>query len=190
MDQDQMNTCSTKTAPVKDEPFPTEEEDGTPMHACYTALMEPTGQTYMDLTGKFVVASSNGNNYILIIYDYDSNAILAIPLKNRKAESILHVYKMGHAQLCATGLKPKLQHLDNEASWALQEFLTNEGVNFQLVLLHLHCHNAAEWAIGTFENHFIARLCSTDKDFPIHLWDRLVPQAELTLNLLRGSSVG
>jgi len=26
-----------------------------------------------------------------------------------------------------------------------------------------------------------------DKDFPIHLWDRLLPQAELTLNMLRGS---
>jgi len=51
----------------------------------------------MDLTGKFVAASSNGNNYILIIYDYDSNAILAIPLKNHRAESILQAYKTGHA---------------------------------------------------------------------------------------------
>jgi len=45
----------------------------------------------------------------------------------------------------------------------------------------------AEQAIRTFKNHFIAGLCSVDKDFPIHLWDRLLPQAELTLNLLRGS---
>jgi len=60
-------------------------------------------------------------------------------------------------------------------------------VNFQLVPLHLHCWNAAEQAIQTFKNHFIARLCSVDKDFPISLWDRLLPQAELTLNLLWGS---
>ena len=179
-----MNTRSTKTAPVEEEPFPAEKEDETPTQACYTALMEPTGQTYMDLTGKFVVASSTGNNYILIIYDYDSNAILAIPLKNRRAESILQAYKMGHAQLCATGCKPKLQCLDNEASRALQEFLTNENVDFQLVPPHLHHRNAAERAIRTFKNHFIAGLCSMDRDFPIHLWDRLVPQAELTLNLL------
>jgi len=101
-------------------------------------LMEPTGQMYMDLTGKFVVASSNGNNYILIIYDYDSNAILAIPLKNCKAESILDAYQTGHAHLCAMGLQPKLQCLDNEASRALQEFLTDEGIAFQLVPPHLH----------------------------------------------------
>jgi len=28
-----------------------------------------------------------------------------------------------------------------------------------------------------------------DRQFPIHLWDRLIPQAELTLNLLRGSRI-
>jgi hypothetical protein len=30
-------------------------------------------------------------------------------------------------------------------------------------------------------------LCSTDTQFPIHLWDRLIPQAVITLNLLRHS---
>jgi hypothetical protein len=30
-------------------------------------------------------------------------------------------------------------------------------------------------------------LCSTDKQFPIHLWDRLIPQAVITLNLLHQS---
>jgi hypothetical protein len=40
-----------------------------------------------------------------------------------------------------------------------------------------------------FKNHFIAGLCSTDKNFPMYLWDRLLPQAILTLNLLRGSQI-
>jgi len=44
----------------------------------------------------------------------------------------------------------------------------------QLVLPHLHHCNAAEIAIHMFKNHFIAGLCSTDKDFPIHLWDHLL----------------
>jgi hypothetical protein len=30
-------------------------------------------------------------------------------------------------------------------------------------------------------------LCSTDKKFPMHLWDRLIPHAVITLNLLRQS---
>ena len=151
--------------------------------------MEPTGQMYMDLTGKFVAPSSSGNNYIMIIYNYDSNTILAIPLKNYKSESILATYKTGHTRLCAAGLQPKLQCLDNEALHALQDYLTTESVDYQLVPLHLHQCNAAERSIRTFKNHFIAGLCSVDKDFPIALWDQLILQAELTLNLLHGSQV-
>ena len=38
-----------------------------------------------------------------------------------------------------------------------------------------------------FKDHFITILCHTDKSFPPNLWDRLLPQAEHTLNLLRPS---
>jgi hypothetical protein len=37
---------------------------------------------------------------------------------------------------------------------------------------------------NTFKQHFVARLSSVDPSFPMHLWDRLLPQAEITLNLL------
>ena len=53
----------------------------------------------------------------------------------------------------------------------------------------MHRRNAAERALRTFKTHFIAGLCSVDKDLPLHLWDRLLPQAELMLNLLRGSRI-
>ena len=141
----------------------------------------------MDLSGKFVSPSSSGNNYILIVYDYDSNSILAVLLPNCRSESILEAYQIAHTQLCAVGLRLKLQHLDNEASQALKDFLVAEDVDFQLVLPHVHCCNATKHAIHTFKNHFIAGLCSTDQHFPFHLWDCLLPQAELTLDLLCGS---
>ena len=44
--------------------------------------------------------------------------------------------------------------------------------------------NAAERAIKTFKNHFIAGLKSKDKNFPMHIWDGLPLQAIITLNLL------
>jgi hypothetical protein len=52
-----------------------------------------------------------------------------------------------------------------------------------------HCHrrNAAERAIRNFKEHFVAGLSSVDPTFPLHLWDKLLPQAEITLNLLRTS---
>jgi hypothetical protein len=52
-----------------------------------------------------------------------------------------------------------------------------------------HCHrrNAAERAIRTFKEHFMAGISSVYPAFPFHLWDRLLPQAEIALNLLRTS---
>ena len=195
LDQVRKNKSSTKPKPsvepdseTTEDAFPTE----SPLdrsHACFAAMFEPTGQIYSDQTGKFVTPSSHGNNYIMVVYDYDSNHIFAEPFKNKSAESILTAYKTVHAKLCAAGLRPQLQRLDNECSDKLKEFMKEEKIDFQLVPPGSHRRNAAERAIRTFKNHFIAGLCSLDKDFPMHLWDQLVPQAEITLNLLRGSRI-
>ena len=45
----------------------------------------------------------------------------------------------------------------------------------------------AEVAIKTFKSHFISILAGLPKSFPIRLWNKLLPQAELTLNMLRPS---
>ena len=192
MDQSRKNQRTTKPKPTvqtvpADDMFPTSPPNGTRTHACFAAVMAPTGQVYTDQTGKFVAPSSNGNNYLCVLYDYDSNAILAEPMPSRTGKSILTAYKALHAKLCAAGLRPQLHRLDNECSAALKAFMVAENEDIQLVPPHSHRRNAAERAIRTFQNHFIAGLCSVDKDFPIHLWDRLLPQALLTLNLLRGS---
>jgi hypothetical protein len=43
----------------------------------------------------------------------------------------------------------------------------------------------AERAIQTFKRHFIAILAGTHPSFPINFWHELIPQAEITLNMLR-----
>jgi hypothetical protein len=151
--------------------------------------MEPTGQIYTDQTGRFVAPSSNGNQYLMVLYDFDSNHIFAQPFKTRSAANILAAFKILHHRLCRAGCRPKLHRLDNECSTILKTYLTEETIDYQLVPPGVHRRNAAERAIRTFQNHFIAGLCSVDKDFPIHLWDQLVPQAEITLNLLRSSRI-
>ena len=62
-----------------------------------------------------------------------------------------------------------------------------KNIQYQLVPPHTHCRNAAEQAIQTFKNHFISGICSIDRTFPIHLWDCLLPQVVLTLNLFQPS---
>jgi hypothetical protein len=199
LDQVRKNQNSTKPAPpalvvptlsTPDEAFSPSDPSNTRSHHCFAAVVEPvTGQVHTDQTGKFVVASTNGNNYILVLYDYDSNSILVEALRSRTGPCILAGYQVLHARLVAAGLRPQLQRLDNECSDALKRFLVAEEIDYQLVPPRLHRRNAAERAIRTFKNHFIAGLCSVDKQFPLHLWDKLLPQAELTLNLLRGSRI-
>ena len=49
--------------------------------------------------------------------------------------------------------------------------------------------NAAKRAIQTWKDTFIAALATTDRDFPIQLWDRMAPQVQDSLNLLRVSCI-
>jgi hypothetical protein len=108
-------------------------------------------------------------------------------MTSRYASEWIKAYDHIHQELTAKGFKPKLQTLDNEASASLKSLFTTNDVEYQLVPPHYHRRNAAERAICTFKEHFVAGLVSFDPNFPLHLWDRLLPQAELTLNLLRTS---
>jgi hypothetical protein len=69
----------------------------------------PAGQIYTDQTGRFPVVSSKGNKYIMILYDYDSNAILAQPIIDRTAPELLRAFQVMEQELVARGLKPKYE---------------------------------------------------------------------------------
>jgi hypothetical protein len=92
-------------------------------------------------------------------------------------------------KLTARGLQPTLMRLDNEALQLLKSYVHDKNIAFQLVPPYSHRRNAAERAIRSFKDHLIAGICSTDKAFPMHLWDRLLPQAVITLNMLRISRI-
>ena len=61
-------------------------------------------------------------------------------------------------------------------------------MDLKLVLPGSHRRNAAELAIRNFKAHFLSILAGTADDFPMQLWDRLLPQAETTVNLLQKSN--
>jgi hypothetical protein len=123
----------------------------------------------------------------MVCYVFDCNYVNVFPMKSRSASEWVKAYDHIHQELTSKGLKPKLQTLDNEASAALKNFFTTNDVEYQLVPPHCHRHNAAERAIRNVEENFVAGLSSVDPTFPLHFWDRLLSQAEITLNLLRTS---
>ncbi len=77
--------------------------------------------------------------------------------------------------------------MDNECSMAMEKHIRSNNIGIQLVLPHNHRVDAAEQAIATFKEHFIAALATVDKLYPLQLWDKFLPQVELTLNMLRFS---
>jgi hypothetical protein len=123
----------------------------------------------------------------MVCYVYDCNYVKVVPAKSRSASEWVKAYYHIHQELTSKGFKPKLQALDNKASTALKNFFTTNDVEYQLVPSHYHRRNAAERAIRNFKEHFVAGMSSVDTNFQLHLWDRLLPQAQITLNLLRTS---
>jgi hypothetical protein len=186
MDQSRQNTRSTKIKTHDNEPLadPCQEPNNAITNQIF-ATVEETGRIYTDQTGQFPAGSSNGYQYMLVMYHYDTNGILVTPQKTQHGNEILRGYTKLYEHLHERGFKPTTQWLDNEASNALKTFNRTQAVEYQLVPPHVHRRNSAERAICTWKNHFVAGICSTDTAFPLHLWDRLIDQATITLNLLR-----
>jgi hypothetical protein len=121
------------------------------------------------------------------LINYDSNNVLSAPMKNRGDKEMVRAFDLLIQSLVIRGLRPSLQCLENESSSALRNYLTKQGIDYQLAPSHIHWQNLAERAIHTFKDHFIAGLCSVDPNFPLKFWDKLLPQATITLNLLKKS---
>ena len=136
-----------------------------------------------------MVPSAAGNKYVFCLLDYDSSYIKPVLLTSRTKETLLTGFKIAVNFLTTAGLRPQLRRLDNEASQMLQDYMVDQKIDYQLTPAGLHRRNHAERAIRTFKAHFIAGLASVDPDFPLNQWDKLVEQAEITLNLLRPSRI-
>ncbi len=150
------------------------------------------GETmHSDQTGRFPATLSRGNQYIMVLVEVDGNYIDAEPLKNKSEGSMIQAYLTLWKRLTASGtVKPTTHILDNEASAAFKAEI-KKNCTIQLVPPDNHRQNLAERAIQTFKNHnhFKSILAGVDDNFLMHLWDRLLPQTILTLNLLQQSNV-
>ena len=121
--------------------------------------------------------------------EIDSNAILVEPMKSRKDHEMIRAYDTLVKRLQRAGVQPKKHVLDNEISENIKNPFRDK-YKFSLELVPPGCHrrNAAEVAICNFKAHFLSVLAGTADNFPPSLWDKLLPQTEITLNLLRQSN--
>ncbi len=152
--------------------------------------VHPLSRLYTDDTGCFPVKARSGNQYVMIAYHANGNLILQQAFKTRNDRHHIAAYNSIMTRLAARSLAVNLQILDNEASNAYKEAIIFKwNTKFQLVSTDMHHCNQAGCAIHTFKNHFLLILAGVDAAFPPYLWDLLLPQAELTLNLLQQATL-
>ena len=72
---------------------PSESPNHRTNEICY-AIIDPKKEIiFTDLMGKFPRKSSRGNEYLLIGYNYDTNHIRAIRIKNRRGPTITEAWE-------------------------------------------------------------------------------------------------
>jgi hypothetical protein len=62
---------------------------------------------YSNQTGRFLKKLSKGNQYIMVLCDIDSNAILVAAMKNCTSGKMIHAYQELINLLHSAGIKPK-----------------------------------------------------------------------------------
>jgi hypothetical protein len=132
---------------------------------------------YTNQTGKFPKKLSRGYQYIMVLIEIDSNAILVEAMKICLAGEMIRAYQILVERLRNAELTPKMHILDNECFAKFKEQIKLNNMKYQLVTPHDHRRNISEKAIQVFKAHFISILCGVDKSFPLHLWDRLLGNA-------------
>ena len=80
------------------------------------ATSELKGTISTDLPGRFPFTSDLLNNYIFIMYDFDSNNILGKPIKSRDKSELVRGFEMCYKELKEANITPILHRLDNEIS--------------------------------------------------------------------------
>jgi hypothetical protein len=117
--------------------------------------------------------------------EINSNPILIEPMKNCKYAKMIRAYNALLLQLKWAGIVPKIHVLDNEVSANMKNHIFDTcKLDMELVPPGCHRCNAAEVAICNIKAHFLSVLAGVANIFPPNLWDRLLSQTKIIINLI------
>ena len=109
----------------------------------FTNIIDHKRKIATELTGTFLVASNRGNKYIFILYEYDRNCILILPMKSIVYSKFIQVFADLYDRLLTRGIKPEYIRLDNESSPDFQRELKAKNIYFQPSPPRMYRRNAA-----------------------------------------------
>ena len=133
---------------------------------------------YTDQTGNFPVVSSWGKKYMMVLVDVDSGSIWAKAMKNRTEGETIQAHRRALLRMKLCVIVPKWQILHNKASSLYKQEIRDMNMKYQLVPPDDHQRNISEKTIQTWKDNFVSVWSGTSEKFPLHLWCRILPQAE------------
>ena len=99
---------------------------------------EATQKIWTDQPGRFPKKSMKGSQYMMVLTESDSDAILVEPMKNRTSGEMIRAYQTLINRLRSAGIAPKQHILDNECSSDFKETIKANNMTYQLVPPHDH----------------------------------------------------
>jgi hypothetical protein len=154
---------------------------------------------YSDLCGRFPIQSFDGNEYILVFVHF-TGYIAIRALKNRSATTQAAAYNDILQVFKDRSMLPQTYMMDNEISPQVRAVLKSFTIDeckiqntYKTQLINLATPdnkraNRAERIMDIIKPHIISTIAGCDHDFPMKTWDKLLPQIEITVNLLLRSS--
>jgi hypothetical protein len=150
----------------------------------FVALADLHTRTTPTAPGPSSCNPSTTFQYVFLAYIYDLNAILFYDMPSKTNGAMIAVFTDIPANLNARRYAPTLNVMDDECSKAVKAHIRRNHMDIHPVPPHNRV-NAAKRVIATFKEHFISALATVNRNCLLQLWDDLLPQVELTLNLLQ-----
>ncbi len=136
-------------------------------------------------TSQLPTQSLHGNKYIMVMDKIDSNTILVEPMTNCKNAKMIRANNPVLLWLKWAGIVPKKHVFNNEVSDNIKNH-THDTCKLDIELVPPGCHrrNAAKVAIHNFKPHFLSVLAGVADNFPPNLWDWVLPQTKIAIDLI------
>ena len=164
---------------------PTQEPKNKKTTMVFMLVQIPEGFIASEQTRIFHRMSHRGMKYICMFCIQNPNYKQGIPIKSRKEEELLRVYKEVYAYCESRGFKPQLQKMDNETSKYFEDFYASQKTDQQYTPQDMYQTNPTEQSIQTYNSCIKSTVASLPPTFPIAYWCRLIPQVDFSINIVR-----
>jgi hypothetical protein len=185
LNQTGKNVRSTKAKAAPLETCNTSHLQGKKVRDVYTQMYMVHKTMFSNQTGQFPTQSLQGNKYIMVMVEINRNTILVEPMNNRKDAEMIPAYNALLLRVKRARIVSKTHVLDNKVSENMKNHIHDTSkLDMELVPPGCHRCNAAKVAICNFKAHFLSILTGVANGFPPNLWDQLLPQTEIMINLV------